>query len=426
MKNLFKKGFPKEWIFPVAALLVLILVLAFSSPLKNWWKQVSVYLDNVSNDEISKSNFWLPSGSATYQISQAEGKNPKIHEATIDPPDVHLNEIQKLSIVVSDHEGIQSVVAKIQTDHAVRDLPLSLVKEVSKSELIPPKVSIAPDGRVTVLKNNPFRNFLAWVSPVEAHEVPKLLYEASWKVVDTHSAKYHTTFVVKNVNGDENSITLAWSDPCIIPNSGSWNINTYGNCTISSVNGIDAGNVTIATYTLTLNSTFAFNAGNSMSITTGAIAIGAGGQIRQTYLWRKDGDGDLYPSSAGADQVAQDTDPDGGATQWQRKSVFTSGANLTDDCYDSNGEAYPGQTAFFGVDRGDASFDYDCSDGIDYSPGLETFSCGAAPPNCNQGPGWQGGPPVDCGFSGTYYNSCNNAGSICNPGSVGASTLLCR
>lgn len=413
----------------IALGIAFILILGAISPQgKTFVNKIGVYLENVSKDEVlTQGKFWLPSGRETYQIAQAEGKHPQIFEATIDPPDVHVGDTQKLSIIVADDAGIESVVAKIETDHSIKELPLKYVRGVSENELLPQKYALDNENRLVIKQDSLWNNFSSLLPFAQAQDAPKLLYEASWKVIDTHSAKYHTTFVAKNMKGEENSITLAWSDPCLIPNSGSWNINTYGNCTISSVNGIDAGNVTITTYTLTLNSTFAFNAANSISITTGAIAMGSGGQIKQTYLWRVDTDADTYPSPSSADQLAQDTDPDGATATWQRKSAFGSAwNNLTDDCYDSNSDANPGQTAFFGVHRGDGDFDYDCSGGLDFYPGIETFSCGAAPPNCDQGPGWQGGPPVDCGLSGTYYNSCNNAGSICNPGSVGGSTLLCR
>jgi hypothetical protein len=34
-----------------------------------------------------------------------------------------------------------------------------------------------------------------------------------------------------------------------------------------------------------------------------------------------------------------------------------------DDCYDANPDAFPGQTKWFDVHRGDGSFDYDCLNG---------------------------------------------------------------
>jgi hypothetical protein len=163
----------------------------------------------------------------------------------------------------------------------------------------------------------------------QAAEPPKLKYQSTWKVVDTHNTKYHTTFVVKDSDGRHNSITIAWSDACGIPIGGDWSLSSnVGNCTISSVDGVDAGNATIDTYTLTLNSTFAFNSGKSISITNGTIAIGSGGIIQQTYLWVHDVDGDGYP---GAAELAQDTQPVG----YSRRNL---GNPI--DCDDSNANIY--------------------------------------------------------------------------------------
>jgi len=73
-----------------------------------------------------------------------------------------------------------------------------------------------------------------------------------------------------------------------------------------------------------------------------------------TKTWYRDFDGDGYGSAA--DAVMSCTQPAGYV------------ANGT-DCYDKNSEVYPGsptspaQTKFFSVDRGDGSFDYNCSQG---------------------------------------------------------------
>jgi hypothetical protein len=49
----------------------------------------------------------------------------------------------------------------------------------------------------------------------------------------------------------------------------------------------------------------------------------------------------------------------------------------SDDCYDTNPNAKPGQTSFFTVDRGDGSWDYDCNQAtaLEY-PDVTGLSCG--------------------------------------------------
>ena len=55
------------------------------------------------------------------------------------------------------------------------------------------------------------------------------------------------------------------------------------------------------------------------------------------------------------------------------------------DCYDHNPNAKPGQTAYFGTDRGDASYDYDCDGSIEkYYPEVSGGACKfcGAPGSC--------------------------------------------
>ena len=71
----------------------------------------------------------------------------------------------------------------------------------------------------------------------------------------------------------------------------------------------------------------------------------------------------------------------------------------TIDCYDGNANARPGQTSFFGSNRGDGSFDYNC-DGIQehylttVSTCYETFGFG-------QTVGWRNLDP-SCGVTNDY------------------------
>ncbi len=78
------------------------------------------------------------------------------------------------------------------------------------------------------------------------------------------------------------------------------------------------------------------------------------------------------------------------------------------DCYDFNVDAKPGQTNWFGVQRGDASFDYDCNGAeekedetlADYAcPGIDANLCDMVQD------GWLSSVP-DCGQSGTWVSSC--------------------
>ncbi len=101
--------------------------------------------------------------------------------------------------------------------------------------------------------------------------------------------------------------------------------------------------------------------------------------------------------------------PDGfGAYTW-----LLSSQSLGTDCYDSNANAYPGQTAWFTTNRGDGSFDYDCNGLEDKQyPNTSTIPtvCTNTFPGATNGPGFVSGPPagVACGVSGTFNSNCQN------------------
>jgi len=84
----------------------------------------------------------------------------------------------------------------------------------------------------------------------------------------------------------------------------------------------------------------------------------------------------------------------------------------TNDCYDNNADANPGQRSFFIVERGDGSFDYDCNYAEEYeltgfftgcSWSFEPFSCSIG------GEGWLGSVEPDCGRSATWVDDCDGS-----------------
>ena len=81
------------------------------------------------------------------------------------------------------------------------------------------------------------------------------------------------------------------------------------------------------------------------------------------------------------------------------------------DCYDHNANAHPGQKEFFAEQRGDGSFDYDCSG----APERHWTGTGA----CSVGlcsaisVGWQG-TVADCGATKPWITTCSGL-AICAP-----------
>ena len=324
------------------------------------YKRRSEFLGGVKTvfTETDKNGNWfaLPEGRQIFQISSAANAGPKIIQADINPLDVKVGDTQKLSLVVRGSVNIASVIARIETDKEIIELPLILEGPTPKTALLKPRYDIGANGQVVFLDEGVNRNIAAipGVKYAEAsEETQKFTYSGSWIVKDTHSAKYHTSFIAKDVDGVENSVLMAWSDPCSTFAGGNRALNT---CSFSDVDGADNGNLTIntsQTVTLLNGATLVFNSGKTLTV-NGAIAIAAGAQISQSYLWMPNQDVDSYPASLSLAAAA--TAPAGNS----RAYTLTQ----TVDCYDLNDNAFPGSNFWSDRDRGDSSFDFNC-DGSD-------------------------------------------------------------
>ena len=111
-----------------------------------------------------------------------------------------------------------------------------------------------------------------------------------------------------------------------------------------------------------------------------------------------DGDGDTYGVT-------------GARECWCEDGVYPYTGLDTKDCYDSNADAFPGQTEYFPASRGDGKYDYNCdgaeskeltgtTTGCDWD--FEPFSCSI------DSAGWIGSEPA-CGRSGTYSADCSGS-----------------
>ncbi|MDO8504915.1 MAG: hypothetical protein Q7S36_03645 [Candidatus Liptonbacteria bacterium] len=280
--------------------------------------------EGLSGSGETLGKFKLSESEETFSVTEKDSVWPKIYQATIDPPDVHVGDTQTLDIVVQAEAGqnIVSVVAEIETDKDTVNLPLALQGETAEADIRPNPYYVDKDSKLAIrtpeemlaLRSFAKQNLRGITAAAKADSSPKYTYSGSWIVKDTHDTKYHTTFIVTDSSGRVNKVTLAWSDACAIPNSGSWNLGTFGNCAISSTDGVENGTVTIATYTLTLTATFAFNPTQSVVLTSGAIVTGVNGRLVKTNLWKPDADIDNYPESN--TQTAQDTAPANGRRRY--------------------------------------------------------------------------------------------------------------
>lgn len=102
-------------------------------------------------------------------------------------------------------------------------------------------------------------------------------------------------------------------------------------------------------------------------------------------------------------RVAFDDDLDGFC-----EGTVCNDGSTPGDCYDGNADAYPGQTRWFRVDRGDGSFDYDCSGG-ERRRWTDSVQCGCPQGTLLSAPfsdGWDGNTP-GCGVADDYVLSCD-------------------
>ena len=146
-------------------------------------------------------------------------------------------------------------------------------------------------------------------------------------------------------------------------------------CPVSGVMGIDNGATkNTASLVLPVTTSLTINNGatlvlGSISLTGGTISISGTGQIKMgASLYATDADGDHYPATTTLSATP--------GTNLVR--IGTLSSLTSTDCYDSNANAHPGQTAFFTTDRGDGSYDYNCDGSINNNVGTTYTTCSTA------------------------------------------------
>jgi len=415
----------KDLALPILALAILIAILVAGG----------VFTDTVRFSGRSgatlvlneKGKPWgpLPDGPQTYQVVSSEDAWPKFSEATINPLKVYPGDTQRMRVVVQDRVEVTEVLAEIETDNGVNEVPLRFVDEaaVTEEDILKQRY-IVQDGKLIMLGELE-RTKLALAGVVrhaEAADIRKFVFEGEWVVKDTHVRTYHTTFRAKNVSGEENSVTMAWSDPCSGIADGT-NSTLAGNCTIGTnvTDGIDGGSLNLGGYTVTLagtGSTFVWNSGQNLTI-NGSIVINTGAQLLQTNLWIQDQDGDGW--SDGATWLY-------GATCSGCTRRYLSAGLGAGDCHfslpTSTTRAHlvnPGQTFFFTVSSTySLPFDYDCNGAEDKdNETIQDWNC-----SCQQGvdycagcyPGTESSGAITTGSCGTVQQYIADPQQYCQTG----------
>jgi hypothetical protein len=125
-----------------------------------------------------------------------------------------------------------------------------------------------------------------------------------------------------------------------------------------------------------------------------------------------DCDGKTDPEGSGSCTVYyKDSDVDSygdvstpGKCLCNKAAPYTAGSAT--DCYDANNAAHPNQSGWFTSNRGDGSFDFDCSGTADKHWTQVASSCTLSLEVCSGTEGWSGSAPA-CGSKGTWRSNCH-------------------
>ena len=355
-------------------------------------------------------------------LSNQTGWNgPRIINATIWPSAVHVGDTQHLSVTVTSTAPLQSVVAIIQTDDGTISHTLQPTREYPATEF---RYTL---GAWTIATGGPDMLFgmLRHLPLVQAEPLTRT-YTGSWNVTRTHDAFYNTTFIASDQAGKTDAITVAWSDACGIPASGSWTM--YSSCDLSATDGVDNGNVYLnqnnycwnpgfgwgywgaycSTLTVHTGTTFVWNAGKSITINTNnQITVhSAGGQLKKTNLWMMDADSDGCPKNS--TQVASDNSPGAG---YRRRYLLDPSCT---DC-DDNNAAVQALTTWYRDADGDGYGTSSWTTTSCYQPGGYVSSSGDCcdyDANANPGSSYCGTSPLY--FCSGYDYNCDGQETTCN------------
>ncbi len=321
------------------------------------------------------AEFTISGGSPTSTI--------RFYEGAITPLDVHVGDTQDFRIVVSSDNGIKRVVAEIETDFGYDYVELKKDRVISILDTIPNPYTVNPkDNTLKILnetelaraRNDEYQKELARKKSNQANASlgQREVWIGSWLVNKVHDKVYHTNFIAYDSAGNQEKLTMTWSDLCAIPLSGNWStVDNDSHCTITTgkVDGVANGTVTIAygyNLTLPLNSTFLWYTGKSVVFAGGSLIVNTGGQMKQvSAIYVKDADNDhhMAPGALGSTQTS--TQPAG----WYPRVLMLS----ENDCNDNNGGVSPGTAVYHTTQMTNnvnpaLVYDWDCSGSYDINP----------------------------------------------------------
>lgn len=318
------------------------------------------------------SEFIVSGGSATATIRFIEG--------SIKPLDVHVGDTQNFRIVVTSPNGIKRVVAEIETDNGIFEVELTRQGLISIVDTYPNPYTVNPQDNTLKILNqdqlaqarfSEYQRELAQVKTGQANAAagqPEV-WTGSWVVKDVHARNYFTNFIAYDSAGNQEKLTMTWSDLCSIQLSGSWtSASTPEGCVIPAgyTDGVELGNVTIVSnrnLNLAAGATFVWNDGYKVIFSNGQLVLAANNQskLKKGFLYVPDQDNDFYmPFGALAQQTTT------AAFGYQRR--YNRINTTTADCADNDNGVFPGNDIYRNTPisgkTGLDAWDSDCSGDI--------------------------------------------------------------
>lgn len=401
-------------------------ILSIESPGREYLRR---YLfDDGKEGELTGLNangqiFKIKTGKNQFTVSGGRDDAPRIIQGEIDPLDVRPGDTQRMKIVIQSEKEIASVIAQIETDKGIVEVPLVFEGKTAQKDILPNPYFINEKRELVILPIQKASDNIAKSSIIKVSEAigaDRLTYSGSWIVKDTIAKKYRTKISVVDVDGIENSITMAWSDPCGTANSYSDTL-YISNCTTAVVQGNSKGNLAVGrvspvanpTITLNTNGILYVEQGYTLSLIGTSQIVVNGGTIRIAYSSALDQDGDNYAIGS----IALTDTP---ATGYYRTLNRVAAMNWT-DCNDTDALVNPGagpQTY-----AGSNGWDWNCDGYVSKWATTFTAGCGGIDGicsyygSCAYGGFTQGASPGYCGCDNDYIDGCT--GPFAGPGGGG-------
>ena len=328
------------------------------------------------------SEFMVVGGSATATIRFIEG--------SIKPLDVHVGDTQHFRIVVTSPNGIKRVVAEIETDNGIHEVELTREGLVGIMDTYPNPYVVNPqDNTLQILSQSQLaqarldeqKRDLARqkTNQANAADGQREVWTGSWVVNDVHNKTYFTNFIAYDSAGNQDKLTMTWSDLCEIPLSGSWTSDsTASGCTISMnyTDGVDNGTATLAQYknlNLSTGATFVWNPGQSVVFDGGKLILAANraSQLKQSYLYVHDRDQDRYSLPAA---LSAQTSSDSAIQNYTRRNnLLNQPDEGVADCNDQNEDVLPGTLYYYTATftnevHPDLVYDWNCNGTVELNP----------------------------------------------------------